>query len=92
MCISDQRCIIFLNESIWPQSTASKDLNAILSTPVQSSFRRKAKWGPSQTRGQTLRSLRSQAPAHLSVDQPQRQDGEPGNPGSKRQTLRTPLQ
>lgn len=58
MCISDQRCIIFRNESIWPQSTASKDLNAILSTPVQSSFRRKAKWGPSQTRGQTLRSLR----------------------------------
>lgn len=43
MCTSDQRCIIFQNKSVWPQSADSKDLNTILSTPVRSSFRQKAK-------------------------------------------------
>lgn len=41
MCISDQWCIILQNGSIWPQSTDSKGLNAILSTPVHSGFRRR---------------------------------------------------
>lgn len=43
-CTSDQRCVIFQNKSIWPQSTDSEDLNAILSTAVHSSFGQKAKW------------------------------------------------